>query len=138
MIVQAAPKEHLDWIIARAGCVLTPDARAIEVLDGKKRIRGMIAYDNWTPNAVQAHMVVENPIIWRHLIGPAFSYPFLQAGKRIILGIIPSHNKKSVAMTKRLGFRCIRTIRDGWSDGDDLIVFEMRRDECQWIPRKVA
>jgi len=131
--VTAGHAEAFGWIEARTGCVLTRNARAIQALDVSGRIRGVIAYDMWTESAVQAHMAVDSPVVWRSLLRPAFSYPFVEAGRALLLGIIPADNAKSCAMAKRLGFREAYRVVDGWSVGVDLIVHEMRRRECRWL-----
>ena len=133
MIIQAAPKEHFGWICERAGVQLTPRARAIEAVDASGRVRGMVAYDNFTENACEAHMAVASPIIWRSLLKPVFSYPFRELGLGLLLGIVPAHNPKSLAMVKALGFRETYRIRDGYAEGDDLVIHEMRPDECRWL-----
>ena len=131
--IVAAPRKVLSWISERAHCALTADARGIAAVDARGNIRGMVAYDGWTENACQAHMAVDSPIVWRHLVRPAFQYPFLQAGKNVLVGVIPSHNERSVEMTRALGFIEKHRIADGWAPGDDMIVFEMRRSECRWL-----
>ena len=95
----------------------------------------MVGYDGWTENAVQAHMAVEAPSVWRRLLRPAFSYPFEEAGKGLLLGVIPSHNARSAQFARRLGFRLAYEVLDGWAAGDALLFFEMRRDECRWLQR---
>lgn len=78
-------------------------------------------------------MAVDAPVVWRSLLRPAFSYPFLEAGRSLLLGIIPADNTKSCGMARRLGFREAYRVIDGWSVGIDLVVHEMRRHECRWL-----
>lgn len=132
-MVRAASPESLRWIEARTGCVLTREARGIEAIDSRGVVRGQVAYDNWTENAVQAHMAVDTPVAWRALVKPAFEYPFTQSGKSVIMGVIPAGNARSVHLAKRLGLRETYRVRDGWANGEDLVVLEMRRDECRWL-----
>src|SRR5574343_1668250 len=132
-MVRAASPESLRWIEARTGCVLTRAARGIEAVDSRGVVRGQVAYDNWTENAVQAHMAVDTPVAWRALVKPAFEYPFRQAGKSVIVGFIPAGNARSVHLAKRLGLRETYRVRDGWANGEDVVVLEMRRDECRWL-----
>lgn len=133
MNVRAASPARFHWIQERTGCVLSKFARAIEAVDELGRTRGMVAYDGWTPKACQAHMAVESPIVWRALVHPAFQYPFLEAGKDVLLGTIPSHNVRSIRLAKHFGFREAHRVKDGWEKGDDLVLFEMRRDECRFL-----
>ena len=132
MIVTAATPDEFGWIEERTGCILTRNARAIAARDSQG-IRGMVAYDAWTEAGAQAHMAVDAPIVWRSLLRPAFEYPFQQLGKNLLMGVIPAHNRKSVEMVKALGFREAHRIQGGWDAGDDLVLFELRRDECRWI-----
>lgn len=140
MRVLAAPPSDFPWIVARTQCALTPGARAVKAVDTTGAIRGMVLYDGWTLNACQAHMAVDSPIVWRHLLGPAFAYPFLEAGRGVILATIPSHNTRSVRLARHFGFSDVARIRDGWAPGDDLFVLQMRREECRFLSgaRKAA
>jgi RimJ/RimL family protein N-acetyltransferase len=131
-----ASQNELSWIVERTSCSLGPGARGICVKDQKGVIHGMVAYDNWTENAVQAHMAVDDPTAWRSLVGPAFQYPFQEAGRGLIIGIIPSHNTRSVRLVKRFGFRETHRFKDGWAPRDDLLVFELRREECRFLGGK--
>lgn len=133
MRVQAGHGEAFNWVQERTGCVLTVRARALEARDTAGRIRGVVAYDCWTENAVQAHMAVDAPVVWRSLLPSVFTYPFLEAGKGLLLGIIPANNERSCNMTQRLGFREAYRVLDGWAVGVDLVVHEMRRHECRWL-----
>lgn len=131
--VQAAPKTHHRWLEARTGCVLTRQARAIEAVDAYGRVCGMVAYDCWTENSVQAHMAVVAPLVWRRLLPDVFRYPFVQAGKGLLLGVIPEHNARSARMVERLGFTLAHRVPDGWAVGDDLLIYQMRREACRWL-----
>lgn len=133
MRVLAAFREELAWLANRTGAAFTPGVRAIKAVDETGRIRGMVAYDCWTVTACQAHMAVDSPIVWRSLVRPAFSYPFEEAGKTLILGIISGDNAKSLAMVQALGFREVHRVPDGWAPGIPLVVHEMRREECRYL-----
>lgn len=134
----AATSEALRWLEARTGAVLTSGARGVAAVDGAGRVRGVVAYDGWTPNAVQAHMAVDTPVAWRALLRPAFEYPFEQAGRKLLLGIIPADNTRSARMAESLGFALSHRVPDGWSDGVDLLVYQMRREDCRWIRKAEA
>lgn len=131
--VSAALPSDFGWIQERTGCARTNGFKAIKATDDAGRILGMVAYDGWTENAVQAHMAVDTPVAWRALLKPAFEYPFIQAGKSVILAIIPAGNARSVNLAKRFGFRETYRVRDGWATGEDLVLLEMRREECRWL-----
>ncbi len=131
--VMPASQGDLFWLCERAKCWLTPTATGIKTVDAAGNVRGVVAYDDWAPNSVRAHMAVESPIAWRSLVGPAFRYPFLQRGVGLIVATIPAYNETSERMTKHLGFKETYRIKDGWRVGEDMIVLEMRREECGWL-----
>lgn len=130
--VHQAPPEHFGWLQQRTGCVLTSDFRALEARQGA-RILGMVGYCNWTPNSVEAHMAVDSAIAWRALLPHVFAYPF--ESRDAMLAVIPENNPRSLALTRRFGFRETHRVRDGWAPGCDLILFELRRAECRFLQK---
>jgi L-amino acid N-acyltransferase YncA len=133
MNVLAAAKSEFGWIEARTGCVLSRNATAIKATDTSGRIRGMVAYDSWTENAVQAHMAVDAAIAWRSLLRPAFAYPFEEAGRGVLLAVVQSSNRASMRLVERFGFREAYRMHDGWAEGNDLVFMELRRAECRFL-----
>ena len=136
LTVKAAEPTDFAWIVERTHCAVTDGFRAIKAVDSSGRIVGMVAYDLWTPASCFCHMAVDHPIAWRSLLRPAFAYPFLEAGKSVILAVIPAGNARSVHLATRLGLKETHRVRDGWAPGEDLIMLEMRREECPWIEQK--
>lgn len=130
--VRAAPPEHYQWIAARASLILGPHFRALEALDGQGNILGMVGYDGWTPNSCSMHVAIENPIAVRRLLARAFTTPF-RLGRNVLLASVLSTNEKSLKFAKHLGFRQKARIQDGWSDGVDLLILELRRENCRWV-----
>lgn len=133
MKVEAASVHELDFIVSRTNCALTTGARAIKATDERGRIRGMVAYDWWTESAVYAHMAVDAPIAWRSLIPAVFAYPFIECGRALLLALIPNHNRASWRLAQRFGFRVAHVVRDGWAKGDDLLLLELRREDCRFL-----
>ena len=133
MIVRAAPREHHRWLIDRAGTVPSSGFRAIEAVDSSGRILGMVGYDGWTPNSVVASIALESPAALRRLLGPAFRYPFVEAGRGVLLSVVREDNHKSRRLVEHLGFTAVHTIENGWDHGVGLVVYEMRLEECRWL-----
>lgn len=133
MNVVAAVPADFAWLVERTSCAVTSQFRAIKAVDDSGRIRGMVGYDGWTINAVQAHMAVEAPMVWRSLLGPAFAYPFGECNRGLLLAAIPSHNTRSWGLALHFGFRVAHVVRDGWAVGDDLLLLELRREDCRFL-----
>lgn len=133
MRVMAATVYDLGWIVAMTGCHATAEFRAIKAIDRHGMIQGMIGYDLWTPNTVWMHIALRTPYVLKSLIRPAFEYPFIQSKLGAVLCGVISTNKKSTNLVRGVGFREVYRIKDGWVKGDDMVIYEMRRDECRWI-----
>jgi RimJ/RimL family protein N-acetyltransferase len=132
-MVRAAPQEHYDWLCSRLGCARTPGFKAIEYVDSKGNIRGMVGYDWWTENSVGIHIFLETWAAGRKLIRPAFEYPFAQANKGVVWAHIAGANYKSRKLAAHLGFEVTGRIDDGIKPGEDMIVYQMRKDQCRWL-----
>lgn len=133
MRVQAAPPLHFAWMTSRSGYCPAWDFRAIEAIDEHGRILGMVGFDRWLGNAVEMHVALDSIAAARALRTPAFDYAFRQGGKGIAIGVVPGHNKKALLLAERLGFRETHRIRDGWAEGDDVVLLELRREDCRFL-----
>jgi hypothetical protein len=129
------------WLEERAGCVLTRNARVMKVVDDTGRTRGAVAYDDIIANgSCEVHMAVDTPWAWRRLIPACFIYPFITLGLRVVVGVTPGGNARALAVNKHLGFRETYRVRDGWAEGVDMVVQELRPEDVkQWLsPLKKA
>lgn len=134
--VRPAPPEHYDWLARKANLVIGPSFGALEAVDGD-RILAMVGYDGWTENSCAMHMALDEPIAIRRLLKPAFGLVFDRPpkglGKGVVFGSVLSTNEKAMRMDLRLGFRQIARLRDAWAKGVDVILLEMRREDCRWV-----
>lgn len=132
MILPATPAEIVEFgrFIQYAP---TADARGIKlVVDGL--IRAMVAYDHWTPNAVQLHVFVSDKKTFsRAFVREALRYPFVQADRKLLIGVTPSDNEEALEFNRRIGFVQKYRILNGWDDGIDMVVQELHRGDCKWL-----
>lgn len=138
MIIRNAPPQHFQYLVDRAGVAPSPLFKALEVVDDKGTVHGMIGYDGWTANAVVMHIALDSPIAFRHLVRPAFVYPFVQLGLGIALCAVRGDNAKSIKLTEHVGFREVYRIKDCFGGGVDQLIYEMRREDCRWIEQRKA
>lgn len=138
MRVQAS--SNFEWLVQRTGCELTARAKAIEAVDTHGRIHGMVALDLWTVSAAHMHVALDSAAGSRALLRPAFEWLFVQGGRSLALGVIRASNLKSLRLAKHLGFRDLTRIRNGWAEGEDMCLLQMRKEECRWLqpPQKKA
>lgn len=95
----------------------------------------VVAYDNWTDNAVFMHCWSSRTEPWfdRKFLGEIFRYPFEICQKGLVIGCTQGDNTPVLEFCRRIGFRTTYRIPDGWKLGTDLVIQEMRRDECRWL-----
>lgn len=139
MRIQAAPLEHLPWLVNRVGLEPTAGLRALECVTDDGEILGMVGFTDWRPNSFQMHVAVDSPARCRKLLTEAFGYAFAERG--VAVGLTSAGNERAVTLARKLGFRQLARIPEGHAPGVDLIVFAMRKTECRWLPiaqRKAA
>jgi RimJ/RimL family protein N-acetyltransferase len=137
-VIRAAPEKHLPWLVSRVGVAPQADLRAIESIDARGRILGMVGFCDWKPNSVQLHFSLIAPTCVRELAHASAEYVFAQERRQIALAYVSANNVPSRRLVEWLGFRERFRIPDGWARGVDLLLFEMRREGCRWLNRKAA
>lgn len=95
----------------------------------------MVIYDSWTHSAVQCHVYSKGPkyLFKKDFIHAIFAYPFLQCGKTLIYTVTPADSGASLSVSRALGFVESYRQKDGWDVGVDMIVKEMRLENCRWL-----
>lgn len=111
----------------------TAGARGVKlVVEGS--IHAMVCYDSWTPASVQLHVYVPVPkSMSRTFIREALSYPFVQCGREVLVGVTPGDNAAALQFNRRIGFVEKYRIRDGWDSGVDVVIQELRKGDCKWL-----
>lgn len=114
------------------------DMTAIKYVD-EDGIKAMVGYDNWTHTSCMMHVLSIDPAIWKSRVWlrEAFSYPFIQCDKLVVLGATPSSLDRALKLAKGLGFKEFARIKDGYNVDDDMVLTEMRREDCRWIKKYV-
>lgn len=131
-MVRAATTEEFRWLTERTGYDPGAGFRAI-VQEVGGRLVGLVGFDGWTPGAVWMHVAAEAPGACRGLLRAAFRYAFDDTGRRMALGMVRATNARSLRLAARLGFREVGRLREAWAPGEDVVLLEMRREECRWI-----
>ena len=139
MIVRAATWDHVPWLTSRALFTASPEFKGIEAVDDTGRIHGMAGFDGWTPNSVVVTIALDNPAALRNLLPAIFGYAFVQANRGVLLAVVQGINERSLKLCKHVGLSEVCRIRDGVDLGNDMIIMQMRREDCRWLQqRKVA
>ena len=135
MIITAmAEQEHWDYMCRTAECVWSPTARGIVVLDHNMLPCAGVMFDAWCPNSGQVHIAITNPLAIRAgFVNEGFRYFFEECDKEVMIGVTPANATKALKFNKKVGLREVYRVKDGFTQGIDLIIQEIRKDECRWI-----
>lgn len=130
--VEIAPTRDFTWMTERSGYAPLPDGRGIVALRGAQAL-GMVVYDGFTATLAQVHVALATPMAARHLLRPAFEYPFLQLGLLALATMLDSRNERAVALALGAGFLEAGRIQDGVDVGSDLVLYQLRRERCRFL-----
>jgi len=120
-----------------AGCGFHPGVDTLISRSENGKLRGGIIYQDYTVESIAAHVAsLGGAWLNRDLLWAIFDYPFVHLKCRNIFTQTRSRNRKGLDFTKSLGFKEIVTIPEVFPDGEDVVVFRMRREECRWLRLK--
>jgi hypothetical protein len=137
-VIAAASPQDVEFFCKEVQYAPTTGARGVVFKTVTAAIAAMALYDHWTPNSVNVHIYSSSPkhLFDREFTHAIFHYPFVQCGKGLLIGITPSSHESSLAVSRYLGFREVYRMKDAWAEGIDMIVKEMRKEECQWLRKE--
>lgn len=130
--VRPSPPERWGWLVQRYSIGITQGFRALEAVDETGVIRGMVGYDNWTPNACELHFAADGLEAVKALRRVAFDVPFRQMKLGLLYGLAPEKQRAHVLKLSRMfGFREVGRIKDGWAPGEDTVLIALRREDWE-------
>ncbi len=100
---------------------------------------GAVVCEDWTVTSVCCHIVLEHPFraLRDGIINEVAEYVFNQDGRIKIIGTVPGDNDAAVKLNKKIGFKEIFRIEEGYDWGIDYIIMELKREDCPyWTPRE--
>lgn len=127
------------WNFLRERKVYLPvseDFNAIARLNSKGDILGVVAYNGFAGQTCCIHDAGEGNWLSKDFLRAVFDYPFNQLGIVQIFATVAASNEKALNLDRRVGFKDFARIKDGWKDGEDLMVLSMRREDCRWIEQE--
>lgn len=99
-----------------------------------KAIEWCIGYTSFLGKTCQIHVVSFNKKYTpRKLLWAAFDYPFNQAGVETLIGIVNSKNDLAMKYDQNLGFKEVYRFEGVHDEGGDVVVFEMKKQDCRFI-----
>jgi RimJ/RimL family protein N-acetyltransferase len=99
-----------------------------------KVIEWCVGFDSFLGKTCQIHVVNFNKKYTpRKLLSAVFEYAFNTAGRETLIGIVNSNNEQAMKYDQHLGFKEVHRFKGMHDDGGDLVIFEMKKDECRFI-----
>ena len=99
-----------------------------------KVIEWCIGFTAFIGKTCQIHVVNFNKKYTpRKLLWATFDYPFRQLGLESLIGIVNSNNEQAMKYDQNLGFKEVHRFVGLHDDGGDIVVFEMKKDECRFV-----
>lgn len=120
------------WLSKRTHVQWSSDLRTIGLLDKDKNIAAVCGFNGHMGNCCQMHIAIEGKLT-RPYIRACFGYPFKTLGYACVIGLVAEGNKDALRFDQHIGFKEVHRIRQGASGGEDLIILEMRREDCRWL-----
>lgn len=130
-LIRASNYEEMERLCKELPYNPTSGLRGITYGDGL----AVVAYDNWTHNSVFIHCWSKATSPWfdRRFLREMFRYPFEICGKGLVIGCTQGDNTPVLEFGRRVGFVEKYRVKDGWKLGTDLVIQEMRREDCRWL-----
>src|SRR5262245_9204397 len=97
------------------------------------RILGAICFLNYRRESIEFHLCGSPGWLSRREIGDLFAYPFLTLKCRRLWCLIRQSNKEARLGAMRLGFRVLGVAEDEFGEGEDGVLFSMKRSDCKWL-----
>lgn len=128
--------ELLAWAETKIpNCRFRTDAVAIGHLRDD-RIAGVVVFDTFSANSCCISLASDGSARWmtRAFAVRAMAYPFIQCGFNHVLSVVSSLNEASLRYTERFGWTRTGVLREAGALKEDLIVFDLLRRECRFLP----
>ena len=98
-------------------------------------LMGVVAFNGFWGHVCTMHTAGEGNWVSRKLIWRSFDYPFRQLGLQAVLAPVAASNTRALKFDAKMGFKEVHRVRNGWDEGDDLIILQLLREDCCWLPR---
>lgn len=127
-------EQHWPLIPDEGKPTLSAGTKGIVAVDEAEKLVAACTFDNWAFNSCQIHIYIANPFVLKHgFAQEVFEYAFNTCGKGIVLGVTAADNLKALKFIKNIGLTEIFRIPDGYKDGVDFILTQLRKEDCRWI-----
>jgi RimJ/RimL family protein N-acetyltransferase len=109
-------------------------AQAIGLEKDGELIAGAV-YEGFNGHNVWVHLAGTPGRRWmtRQFLYAGFAYPFIQLGCSRISGYVEAWNMDARRLDEHFGYKQEAVLRGAASDGGDVILYVMRREDCRYV-----
>ena len=113
-------------------------ATGIGLTDNGVLVAGVV-FNMYNGPSICIHVAAEPGKRWlnRDFLFRTFAYPFIQLKCNRITGLVRVDNLAAQKFDEHLGFKKEGLLRKGASDGTDMILYGMLKEECRWLEIKI-
>jgi RimJ/RimL family protein N-acetyltransferase len=97
-----------------------------------------VVYEGFNGKNVWMHVAAEPGAKWmtREYLRYCFHYPFNEMGVQRVTGYVEASNELARRFDEHLGFRQEAVLKGAATDGGDVILYVMWKDECRYVDPK--
>lgn len=124
------------YVAGMAAVPASTNMKAIGLERDGKLIAGVL-YEGFNHHNVWMHVAAEPGGKWmtRPYLRYCFEYPFNELGVDRVSGFVEARNERARRFDEHLGFKQEAILSGAASDGGDVIVYVMRREDCRYLEK---
>ena len=128
------PARVYDFVRKYTPVNMVAGSQGLGLLRNGELVAGVI-YEGFNGKNVWMHVGAEPGRKWmnRRFLRAAFAYPFLQLGCTRVSGYVEAWNTDARRFDEHLGFKHEATLTGAASDGGDVLLYVMKREECRHV-----
>ncbi len=126
------------WVVSQIDGpegVRVPDRwyEAIGFLNKDQALAGGVVFYDYVGHDIEVMAAGQGLWLTPLNLKTIFLYPFVQLGCRRLTCHVARRNRVSRKFVTRLGFKLEGVRRAGMADGQDAMLYGMKRNDCRWI-----
>jgi RimJ/RimL family protein N-acetyltransferase len=123
-----------EFVRAKTPINMVSGSQAIGLERDGELVAGVV-YEGYNGHNVWMHVAAEPSKRWmtKEYLRACFLYPFLQLKCSRVSGFVEAWNMDARKFDEHLGFKQEATLKGAASDGGDVILYVMRREECRYV-----
>lgn len=128
------PGRVWDYVRRSIPVPVTSGMKGLGLMRDGEMVCGVL-YEGFNGVNVWMHVAAEPGRRWlvRDYLRYCFHYPFNEMGCRRVSGYVEASNLEAQRFDEHLGFRREAVLQGAASDGGDVILYVMRKEDCRYV-----